>query len=96
MGELRSRDRGPSLPAAFAFWEKFPENNLEPQLGKPISLSSLDLTCHRDFLSSSNLQSYVLSLARDSPNPLTKEPEAWGVRPGSSGQVPPWWGNKEH
>lgn len=36
MRELRSRDRGPSLPAAFAFWREFPENNLEPELGNPI------------------------------------------------------------
>lgn len=26
----------PSLPAAFAFWREFPENNLEPELGNPI------------------------------------------------------------
>lgn len=38
MGEPRPRDRGPSLPAAFAFWREFPENNLEPELGNPISV----------------------------------------------------------
>lgn len=36
IGELRSRDRGPSLPVAFAFWRTFPENNLEVALGNPI------------------------------------------------------------
>lgn len=36
MGELRSRDRGPSLPAAFVFWRDFPENNLEAELENSI------------------------------------------------------------
>lgn len=53
----------PSLPAAFAFWREFPEKQLGTRTGE-CHPSSLGQTCHQDFLSSSGLQSSVLSLAR--------------------------------
>lgn len=36
MGELKSRDSGPSLPAAFVFGRDFPENNLQSELENAI------------------------------------------------------------